>query len=151
MNNNYHYTQCGLDYVHLKNGFTVEETAYGKAVSFDNIQGLDRAIAEEVSKHVGTLSGQEVRYIRSYMDMAQTKLASLIGKKDAQPVANWEKGKTPIPDTENFLLLHIFRQYLSSNSNYVDMINELNEREKNEADLSLSFEDTNNGWFRSVK
>lgn len=130
MTDMYHYTECGLDNVFLINGFYIESTPYGKSVRFDDPEGLDRLIANQVARKVGKLSGKEIRYIRNYMDMSQVVLADFMAKKDAQPIANWEKESTIIPDTENFLLLHIFRQYLGDRSAYVDMVDELNSRER---------------------
>ena len=131
MSEMYHYTQCGLDNVYLVNGFHEEKTPYGNSVRFDDPAGLDRFIAEQVAKGPGRLTGQEIRYIRNYMDMSQVALAKLMGKKDSQPIALWEKGRK-IPDTENFLLRHIFRQFLGDRKGYIAMVEELNNREREE-------------------
>jgi hypothetical protein len=35
----YHYTECGLRNVYLKNGYCLRNTAYGETVSIENIRG----------------------------------------------------------------------------------------------------------------
>ena len=37
-----HYTSCGLQNIWLKNGYEVIETAYGKATSIHDVEGLHK-------------------------------------------------------------------------------------------------------------
>ena len=89
----YHYTESGLDYVYLVDGFEVIETAYGPAVQVIQAGKLDRAIAATIVGLQKRLTGQEVRFLRGLMDITQQDLGRLLGK-DAQTVARWEKAKT---------------------------------------------------------
>jgi DNA-binding transcriptional regulator YiaG len=89
----YHYTECGLDYVYLVDGFKVIETAHGPAVQVSNASKLDRTIALAVVRHQSRLTGQEVRFLRGLLDMTQEELGRTLGKDD-QTVARWEKGKS---------------------------------------------------------
>ena len=45
MTERYHYTECGLDYVYLVNGYTWHQTPYGRGVSIEDADGLHDAIA----------------------------------------------------------------------------------------------------------
>lgn len=40
----YHYRQCGLDNVHLLNGFTIKKTKHGVTMSIQDMDGLHQAI-----------------------------------------------------------------------------------------------------------
>ena len=44
----YHFTECGLDNVWLKNGFTIKETPFGPAVSFAALEQL----LDEIAAHL---------------------------------------------------------------------------------------------------
>lgn len=92
----YHYTDGGLRNIWLRNGYTEHQTPYGKAVSFEDGDGLVRAVCMALARKMGRLSGTEFRYIRSSgFLMSQPSLAKLLGV-DGQTVARWEKsGKVP--------------------------------------------------------
>ena len=85
----YHYRDCGLDYVYLKDGFTHHETPYGKGVSIVAVDALHEAIAREIVSSPRPIRGQEVRFIRSLLDLSQADLARTIGTTRAS-VARWE-------------------------------------------------------------
>jgi DNA-binding transcriptional regulator YiaG len=107
MSDLYHYTECGLDYVYLVNGFVVHDTGYGGAVEVEHADRLDRQIAQAIIDHQGPLTGQEVRFLRGLLDLTQAELGDLLGK-DAQSVARWERSKTAIPPTEDRALRQIY-------------------------------------------
>lgn len=103
----YHYTECGLDYVWLGAGVQRVETGYGPAVEIIDAGALDQAIAQFIVMRQKSLTGQDVRFLRSELDLTQAELASLLGK-DAQSIARWEKEKTVIPATEDRALRQIY-------------------------------------------
>lgn len=107
MNEPYHYTECGLDYVYLLNGVTVHDTGYGPAVEIEHADRLDRQIALAIVNHQGPLTGQEIRFLRGLLDLTQAGLGDLLGK-NAQSVARWERLKTAIPTTEDRALRQIY-------------------------------------------
>lgn len=92
----YHYTDGGLRNIWLRNGYTEHQTPYGKAVSFEDGDGLVRTVCMALARKMGRLSGTEFRYIRSSgFLMSQPSLAKLLGV-DGQTIARWEKtGKVP--------------------------------------------------------
>ena len=61
----YHYTDGGLRIVWLRNGYETHQTPYGKAVSFQDGDGLIRAVCLALTRKVGRLTGVEFRYIRA--------------------------------------------------------------------------------------
>jgi DNA-binding transcriptional regulator YiaG len=115
----YHYTECGLDYIYLLDGFEVVKTGYGAAVRVANASKLDRAIAQIVVRDQNRLSGQEVRFLRGLLDMTQAELGNALGK-DAQTVARWEKGKTEIPPTEDIAIRQIYLEKTGHRQRFVD-------------------------------
>ncbi|HJT14811.1 MAG TPA: helix-turn-helix domain-containing protein [Dongiaceae bacterium] len=115
----YHYTECGLDYVYLLDGFETIKTAYGRAVRVASAGKLDRAIARIVVRDQNRLTGQEVRFLRGLMDMTQAELGSALGK-DAQTVARWEKGKTEIPPTEDIAIRQIYLEETGHRQRFID-------------------------------
>lgn len=92
----YHFTDGGLRNVWLKNGYTERQTPYGKAVAFEDGDGLVRAVCMALARKEGRLTGVEFRYLRaSGFLLSQASLAKLLGV-DGQTVARWEKsGKVP--------------------------------------------------------
>jgi DNA-binding transcriptional regulator YiaG len=91
----YHFTECGLDNVYLVNGFTHEESAQGKIVRTDDLDGLLRAIAEHLVFGKRTLKGRETRFLRHHLNLSQRALAMLLAV-DEQTVAGWEMGTTKL-------------------------------------------------------
>jgi DNA-binding transcriptional regulator YiaG len=85
----YHYTMCGLDYVYLLDGYTIQDTDYGSGVSIKHADELDGIIAFYVITSPARLRGQEVRFLRSLIDFSQSDLANHLGVKRIT-VARWE-------------------------------------------------------------
>jgi putative transcriptional regulator len=126
----YHYTECGLNYVYLVDGFEVLETAYGRVVQVANAGKLDRAIALAVVRRQSRLTGQEVRFLRGLLDMTQAEFGATLGK-DAQTVARWEKGKTEVPPTEDIAIRQIYLEKTGHRQRFIDtsrQVAELRER-----------------------
>lgn len=97
MNKPYRYTDCGLDWVRLANGFTRHETPYGAGVSIQNVDALHALIARLIVEARARLRGQEVRFLRSFLDLSQAALAETLGVQRLQ-VARWESAaKKAIP------------------------------------------------------
>src|SRR5688572_2689266 len=115
----YHYTECGLDYVYLMDGFEVVDTAYGPVVRVANASKLDRAIALAIVRRQSRLTGQEVRFLRGILDMTQAELGNALGK-DAQTVARWEKGKTELPATEDIAIRQIYLEKTGHRQRFID-------------------------------
>lgn len=93
----YQYTGCGLEGIFLKNGFTVKETPYGRAVAIDDVEGLHRAIALDIVRKKSPMSGHQFRFLRKEQDLTQEETAGMF-RVDVQTIANWEKrGKQEIP------------------------------------------------------
>jgi len=75
----YHYTLSGLDWVWLENGVSRVETPYGKGVTIEDQDGLHEAIIRTLITLPLPIRGQELRFIRDYLDMSQKELAAMLG------------------------------------------------------------------------
>ncbi len=123
----YHYTESGLDNIYLVNGFKITKTNSGdEEIFIHDIHGLHKAIGMIlISKH-GLLSGKEIKFIRSMLDLSQTTLAKILGCS-YQTVLLWEKDKGAISKTADHLLRAFFFAYLDVESSRAiyDKINEI--------------------------
>lgn len=92
----YHYKKCGLDYIYLMNGFEVQKTPYGTAVSITSADELHQVIAREIVVSDRPIRGMELRFLRSLLDVSQSDLAKIL-KSSRPTIARWEsKSKDPI-------------------------------------------------------
>jgi putative transcriptional regulator len=147
--NRYHYTQSGLDNVWLENGFTFDQTPYGRGVIIENVHGLHEAIGYALLDKPGRLTGRELRFLRKELELSQSRLGELMGKTD-QTVARWEKAQEVLPDTD-FLVRHIYRQtVVSACASYVEMVDYLKEKGLELYNGEFSFQETEEGWKKAA-
>ena len=81
--------------MYLVSGFRHEESAQGKIVRIDDLDGLLGAIAEHLVFGKRTLMGREIRFLRHHLNRSQRAPGTLLAV-DEQTVARWEKGKTKV-------------------------------------------------------
>lgn len=103
----YRWDDMGLKNVWLANGYTLRETPYGRGVSFEDVEGLTRAVSLALARKPGKLTGAEFRYLRQAgLGMSQPSLGKVLGV-DAQSIARWEKsGKIPKWANRMIRLIH---------------------------------------------
>ena len=80
----YRYAGCGLDWVYLLDGYDVHETPYGCGVSVRDADGLHEAIAQEIVTSHHPIRGQEMRFLRSILDVSQDGMGKMIGLSRVQ-------------------------------------------------------------------
>lgn len=124
----YQYTECGLDYVWLADGFDRIDTGYGEAVSVKDCRSLHQVIALDVVEKKPHLVGDDLRFLRGNMDKTQAEYAFLVGK-DTQTVARWEKG-AQVPDIINVVARLIYLNHLGRSPSYIDMVYLVDELKK---------------------
>ena len=138
------YTDCGLDYVYLANGFTWHETDYGPAYSIDDMDGLHQAIARHVVLSEARLRGQEVRFLRSMLDLSQEGLARPLGATRVT-VARWEgEPDTPIPKPSDRLLRIVYAR--RNEPGIIGDVADLLERMEETRAKDERFRETQQGW-----
>lgn len=136
----YHYTECGLDYVWLANGFKIHETKYGKGVSFSDAEQLHEVIAHAVINSPIPIRGQEVRFLRSVLDISQAALGKLLGNMARDTIAKYESAKDePIPTPIDHLIRYVYSEMKKDNSRirgFCDIFEQTEEDAINEFILS---------------
>ena len=148
----YHYTECGLDNIYLVNGFKITKTKSGdKEIFIHDIHGLHKAIGMILISKRGLLSGKEIKFIRSTLDLSQTTLAKILGCS-YQTVLLWEKEKVVISKTADHLLRAIFFSYLDIEGGRAiyDKINEISDLDANTAEVEnarkIELEEISDVW-----
>jgi DNA-binding transcriptional regulator YiaG len=145
MSEHFHYTASGLDYIYLANGFTRHETDYGPGTSIDDMDGLHDAIARHVVTSPTRLRGQEVRFLRSMLDVSQAGLARILGTKRLT-VARWEaKPGTSIPGTADRALRLFFALKMEGDQAATGLLELLAEIDEAAYGAAV-FEETNGDW-----
>jgi putative transcriptional regulator len=143
----YHYTESGLRNIYLVNGFKQHNTAYGKGIAFDNIEGLHREIGRHLCAYRPRLTGLEFRFLRHELDLSQSGLATLLGNNE-QAVALWEKSKVKVPAWADRLMRALYREHMGENVQIRKLIEAIAELENSKA-LPTRFEarETAKGWI----
>lgn len=100
----YHYTECGLNNVWLKNGFNIVETPYGAGTSIDDVDGLHRTIALSLIKKKGKIDGSELRFLRIILRLTQLQLGKLLGATE-QTISLWERNDSITPTADMMVRL----------------------------------------------
>lgn len=109
----YRYTESGLDNVWLANGFQYSDGPGGLQVSFEDIDGLHRAIGETLVTRFKRLSGREVRFLRQELSLGQGQLARLLGVSE-RAVARWERASAGhVPGPAETALRMLYRDFIS--------------------------------------
>lgn len=91
-----HYKTCGLSNVWLLNGYETHETKYGKAYSYEDIDGLYQAITVAVCTANLEVTPEVIRFLRKRLGFSQKEFGNEFGCT-SQAVAKWEKGTSSIP------------------------------------------------------
>jgi len=149
MSEDYHYTGCGLDNVWLRNGYRIAEDVYGQSVSIDNLPGLHHTIASLLVNKAAPLTGAELRFLRIELDLSQRRLGELLGR-DAQTVALWEKGQSPVPEVVDYLIRHIYKQAIGERSVYVEEVERLRALDQQDYERQLILQESGAGWQTAV-
>lgn len=145
----YHFTDGGLRNIWLLNGYTVQDTAYGRAVSFKDGDGLIRAICLALTRKAGRLTGVELRYIRSSgFLMSQPSMAKLLGV-DGQTVARWEKsGK--VPKWADKLVRLLYTAHADGHETISAVVDRINDVDRL-VNQRITLKATTRGWASQVQ
>lgn len=86
----YQYVECGLPNVYLANGYEQTNTPNGPAIAIRDVEQLHVAVAHILVEEMPWLTGEEVRFLREYLDLTHAQLGELLGEEE-QHVRCWEK------------------------------------------------------------
>ena len=99
----HHYTECGLDNVYIEGVEPVIDDAGEKVHRIEKINGLHKAIALSIIDHENSMSGKELRFLRTEIGLTQAELAKLL-HREGLTVGRWERGEVPIDDHAEALI-----------------------------------------------
>jgi DNA-binding transcriptional regulator YiaG len=140
----YHYTECGLRNIYLKNGYCLRNTAYGKTVSIENMEGLHSVIACDLIYHKPKLTGSEFRFLRNELLVSQKRLADLLSTSE-QTLSLWER-KGNVPKWADRMIRIVYLDYSNKNPAIVTLVDQLNNLDRHEYQKERTFSDTESGW-----
>ncbi len=121
----YHYRDCGLDNVWLENGYDVHQTPYGEGISIHNTENLHKVIGFWLIETPKPLTGADLRFIRTEMELTQRDLGSILCTTE-QTLRLWEKHrKKAIPGPADRLLRALFNEYLNGDGSVRRMVDRL--------------------------
>ena len=143
----YHYIECGLQNIWLKNGFIIEEMDSEKTVAIEDLDGLHRAIGIEICRH-RFISGDEFRFLRKELDMSQSKLGEILGVSE-NSIANWERNSS-IPKAAIALLKGLYFEKI--NQNYtLSYVTEHTANTKKKVEMpKMEFFEENGCWLKKA-
>ena len=90
------YPHYAIPNLYIVCGYSLEESEYGKLVSYldeDALEGCVRKILVRIPK---TINGRQLRFLRRGLDLSQEAFGTLIDR-DGQTVARLEKLDAPVP------------------------------------------------------
>lgn len=141
----YHYIDCGLDNIYLKNGYSEVETDYGKGISIHDLHGLHRVIGANIVNSNRPLTGKEIRFLRIELELSQKRLASIFDVTD-QTVARWEKEETEFPQSSDIVLRTMYKESLDGCSKISDLIQQLTDLDRDLTMQQWVFEENEDEW-----
>ncbi len=99
----YHYTECGLDNVIINGAAFIKDDNDDETISIPYINGLHRAIAQSIVTQKGSMTGKELRFLRTELGMTQAQMAELVHHKPLS-INRWENGKVSIDGNAEVLI-----------------------------------------------
>ena len=120
---NYHYVECGLPNVWLRNGFEKKRTPYGEGVLISDIEGLHRCISRTLCDKPGQLTGSEFRFLRRELDYPQKMIGDIFGRSD-RSIRDLEH-KDGVKESYNGFIRHLYLESIDPESSYIDLFKRL--------------------------
>ena len=137
----FHYTSCGLKNIFLRNGFTVKETKYGKAIAIHNTEGLHKVIGMDVISRKTLLCGDEIRFLRKELDFSQAVLARLLGVSEST-IRGWENDRNPITKAADAVLRSIYRETIQGDGRLRDLVESISQLDREISNINIELEET---------
>ena len=91
----YRYIESGLDNVFIEGVQFLADDHGDECITIPNVNGLHRTIATGIVRRRASMSGRELRFLRSEMGMTQAELATML-HREALQVSRWERGESPL-------------------------------------------------------
>ena len=141
----YHYSECGLSNVFLKNGFTVEDIDGEEYTSIDDMNGLHLVIGQVIVDSNTPLSHEEFKFLRIELNVSQKMLATRFGVSE-QTIARYEKKSSAIPRTTDAALRSLYMESLEKNNPVSYFLDLLSDVEAMSAAKEIRLEEVREHW-----
>ncbi|MBJ7539692.1 helix-turn-helix domain-containing protein [Marinomonas transparens] len=145
----YHYSECGLPNVYLKNGFKVEQIDGEEYTSIDAMNDLHQTIAQAITDSPLGLRSVEFKFLRIELNLSQKMLGHRFGVSE-QTIARYEKGQSDIPRTTDAALRSLYMEKLEKNSSVSYFLDLLSDAEAQQAAQKILLEEIENHWGIAV-
>jgi transcriptional regulator with XRE-family HTH domain len=89
---NYRYTESGLDNVIIEGVSFCADDSGADTITIPNVNGLHKAIATALVQKPGGMTGPELRFLRTEMEMTQAELAKVVNREPLA-ISRWERGE----------------------------------------------------------
>lgn len=143
------YDGCGLDWVFLESGFAVLDTPYGQGVAIQNADNLHELVLREIITSPHPIHGQELRFLRSMLDLSQEGMGKIIGVQRLQVTrmeANRKKAITPSADRAIRMFFALQQHDRALTDRVLELLNEFDGHEHERT----TFTSSDHGWMRAA-
>ena len=141
----YHYRECGLHNIYLKNGFVIEYVDGEEYSSIVDINNLHKAIAQTLTDKHSSLSNLEFKFLRIELNLSQKVLGQRFGVSE-QTIARYEKGQSNIPRTTDAALRILYLEGIKKHGTFGYFLDLLADTEAMVAEEKILLEETLNHW-----
>ncbi|MEO0496434.1 MAG: helix-turn-helix domain-containing protein [Pseudomonadota bacterium] len=108
----HHYVESGLDNVYIY-GIPLElDDSEEALITIPAINDLHRVIAKGIISHQNSMSGTELRFLRTEMGLTQAQLAELV-HRDKQSIGRWERSEIELDAAAEVLIRRFAIESLS--------------------------------------
>ena len=140
----FHYRDCGLPNVWLS-GVEAHDTPYGRATAIQGVEKLHRAIGLLIAETNRQMTGAEVRFLRTELDLSQRALAGLLDVQE-NTLRRWELGETKIPGPAQRALAGFYVESVDDGGSLRDLMLKLADTDRQLSQLMLRFELHGDDW-----
>lgn len=102
----YRYAECGLENVVIRNVSFLVDDAGEKTVRIPNVNQLHTAIASSIIFKPASMTGKELRFLRTEMGRTQAELAALV-HREPLAISRWERGEVEQIDANAEALIRL--------------------------------------------
>lgn len=143
------YDGCGLDWVFLASGFTIQQTPYGQGVAIQDADSLHELVLREIITSPHPICGQELRFIRSMLDLSLEGVGKIVGVQPLQITRMEANRKKPIAPSAD-RAIRMFFALQQRDRALEDRILELLDQFDDQEHQRTTFVPSGHGWMRTA-
>lgn len=140
----YPYIDSGLPNVWLS-GIEVRETAQGRVTMIPALEELHRMIGKKIAQANRQMTGAEVRFLRTELDLSQRALAELLAVSE-NTLRRWEQGKVAIPGLGQRLLAGFYIETVSETGSLRELMLKLAQTDRDLTEAEIRFDRIDGAW-----